>query len=417
MVAELDRGRGLTRRLAKCLVDRRDRSKIELTQLELLRQRIYGIVAGYEDGIDHNTLRADPMLKIAAERAPLSDRDLASQPTLSRFENGVTRRELIALAQAIVDDFVAGHRRKPPREIVLDFDATDDPTHGQQELEFYHGYYGRHCYLPLLVFASCDGGVQEPIAGVLRPGNSGAARGVPGILRRIVRTLAQAFPKASLVFRGDSGMAGPATYEMAEKLGVLYTIGLATNERLRKLAEPLVAQARREFEETGEKVRLFGEVLYQAETWDHPRRVVVKAEVIPSHPYETNVRYVVTNRTDLEAEQLYGFYVQRGDPEKRIGELKNGCRSGRTSCCSFLANQFRLLLHLAAYRLLVLFRMNLPNRELRVAQVETLRWKLLKVAALVTESVRRVLIHLADNYPWKDDWIAAAKVARMGGIA
>ncbi len=417
LVAEFDRRRGLTSRLAACLDDRRAARRVRVSVLEMLRQRVLGIVAGYEDCIDHNSLRRDPILKLAAGRAPLTEADLASQPTLSRFENGVGVRELLALGRAIVEDFVEGRRRRPPRTIVFDFDATDDPTHGQQELEFYHGYYGTHCYLPLLVFAQCDGGAQEPIAAVLRPGNSGAARGVPGILRRIVAQVAEALPETRLVFRGDSGMAGPAVYEMAERLGVRYVIGLATNPRLAQQAESLVARARALFAETGDKVRIFDEFAYQAETWTHPRRVIVKAEVMPSHPHETNVRFVVTDLDEPAPEALYAFYIARGDAECRIKELKLDCFSGRTSCHRFLANQFRLLLHLAAYRLLVLLRSGLANPELRRAQVETLRRRLLKVGALVTESVRRVVLHLASNYPWKDDWIAAAEVVRTGGIA
>lgn len=414
LVAQLDRRLGLTDRLAACLVDQRDPSRIQLSYHDILRQRIYGIVAGYEDGNDHDVLRGDPMLKLATGKAPVSGRDLASQPTISRFENQPTREELIALSYAIVDDFIDLHEPRSPREMVLDFDATDDPTHGQQELEFYHGYYRRHCYLPLFVFASCDGGAQEPLAGILRPGNSGGARGVPAILRRLVEHLRRAFPNTRFMFRGDSGMAGPLTYRTAERLGIDYVIGLATNCRLSELAAELVARAQEQFAATDEKVRIFGEVRYQADSWKRPRRVIIKGEVMPSHPDDPNVRFVVTNIEDGSPEELYEFYVQRGDPEKRIGELKNGCASGRTSCSGFLPNQFRLLMHLAAYRLLVVFRADLADPKLRVAQVETLRRKLLKVAAFITESVRRVVVRLASNYPWKDDWLAAAAVAKGG---
>jgi hypothetical protein len=417
LLAALDRKRGLTQRLAACLADPRDPKRTRVSFLEMLRQRVFGIAAGYEDCNDHDELRFDGLLKLTVGRAPLSGRPLASQPTLSRFENHPTEGELALLARAIVADFVDGRRARPPEEIVLDFDATDDPTHGQQELNFYHGHYECHCYLPLLVFATCDGAPQEPIAAVLRPGNSGAARGVPEVLERLVEQIRDAFPRTRLLFRGDSGMGGPDVYERVESLGVRYVIGLARNSRLERLAAPLVARARAEFAATGAKVRIFDEFLYRAESWTRARRVIVKAEVMPSHPKETNVRFVVTDLEEPTPEALYERYIERGDVECRIKELKLDCVSGRTSCHRFLANQFRLLLHLAAYRLLVLLRTGLTNPDLRRAQVETLRRRLLKVGALVTESVRRVVLHLAEAYPWKDDWIDAAEVVRTGGIA
>lgn len=417
LVAAFDRKRGLTARFAGCLVDPRDPRRTRVSVLEMVQQRVFGIVAGYEDCNDHDTLRSDPLFKLTVGRAPFSEGSLASQPTLSRFENRPAEAELAALARAIVADFVEGRRAHPPEEIVLDLDATDDPTHGQQELEFFHGYYDCHCYLPLLAFATCDGGPQEPIAAVLRPGNSGAARDVPEVLERLVVPIREGLPKTRLLYRGDSGMGGPEVYERLESLDVRYVIGLARNKRLEALAAPLVARARAEFAATGEKVRIFEEFLYKAESWAHARRVIVKAEVMPSHSEETNVRFVVTDLDEPTPEDLYERYIERGDVECRIKELKLDCASGRTSCHRFLANQFRLLLHLVAYRLLVLLRSGLTNPALKRAQVETLRRRLVKVGALVTESVRRVRLHLAENYPWKDDWIDAARVIRTGGIA
>lgn len=412
LLAEADRRFGLTESLASELVDPRDQAKIKLTFAEILRQRIFGIAAGYEDGNDHDTLRADPAIKVVAGRLPVTDEDLASQPTISRFENHVSKRELVRLGYALVDHFIGRHRAEPPGEIVLDFDATDDPTHGQQEFEGFHGYYGHHCYLPMMIFGTCDGGPQEPILAVLRPGKIHAARGLVGLLRRLVDRIADAFPDTRLIFRGDAGMASPVTYELCEGRGVEYMIAIGENSRLTALAQPLVAEARRQFDETKEKVRIFGETLYQAKTWSHPRKVIIKAEVIPGHPADTNVRFVVTNRDDLDPEALYDAYCQRGDVECRIDELKNDCYSGRTSCCKFLANQFRLFMHLAAYLLFVLLRAALPDRELRVAQVQTLRVRLLKVAARVVERARHVVFSLAENYPWIDDWLGAAGAAK-----
>jgi len=412
LLAEADRRFRLTESLAGELVDLRDQTKIKLTYSEMLRQRIFGIAAGYEDGNDHDTLRADPVIKVVAGRLPVTDEDLASQPTISRFENHVSRRELVKLGYALVDHYIDRHRPDPPAEIVLDFDATDDPTHGQQEFEGFHGYYDHHCYLPMMIFGTCDDGPQEPILAVLRPGKIHAAKGLVGLLRRLVDRIAGAYPVTRLTFRGDAGMALPATYELCEGRGVDYMIAIGENPRLKALAQPIAAEARRQFDETKDKVRIFGEVSYQAKTWSHPRKVIIKAEVIPSHPTDTNVRFVVTNRDDLDPEALYDAYCQRGDVECRIDELKNDCYSGRTSCCGFLANQFRLFMHVAAYLLFVLLRMALPNRELRVAQVQTLRVRLLKVAARVVERARHVIFSLAENYPWIDDWLDAAGVAK-----
>jgi hypothetical protein len=411
LLAAVDRRFGLTEKLTRSLIDPRDQNRISLTFGEILRQRIFGIAAGYEDGNDHDTLRADPVLKVVSGRCPRSHEELASQPTISRFENHITRRELVQLGYALVDHFLDRHRAEPPSDLVLDFDATDDPTHGQQQFEGFHGYYGHHCYLPMMIFGTCDEGPQEPILAVLRPGKIHAAKGIVGLLRRLIERIARAFPTTRILFRGDAGMATPRIYELCEERGAEYMIGLGSNPRLQRAAEPLVAEARALFGRTGEKVRIFGEILYRADSWERSRRVIVKAEVMASHPQDTNVRFVVTNREDLGPEALYDAYVQRGDVECRIDELKNDCYSGRTSCCKFLPNQFRLFMHTAAYLLFVLLRPGLKDPALRVAQVETLRVRLIKVAARVVERVRHVTFSIASNYPWIDDWLDAAAVA------
>jgi len=366
------------------------------------------LVAGYEDCNDHTLLRRDPGLKTATKRRALSGSDLASQPTLSRFENSVTRRDLWRLAEAFVEHFLDRHDAPPPREIVLDFDATVDPTHGQQDLSFYHGYYGCHCYLPLLAFASCDGGPKEPLLAVLRPGNSHAGRAVIGLLRRLVARLRARWPEVRIVFRGDSGMALPGIYDFCEGQGVEYVIGIGRNATLAQLIEPIEDQARELHAATGEKVRHFGEFRYQAGSWERPRRVVAKAEIIPGHERDTNRRFVVTNRTDLSAEDEYDYYVERGDAECRIDELKNGCFCDRTSCSSLAANQFRLMLSMAAYLLLMLLRERAEAEDLRRAQAGTLRLRLIKLGARVTETARSVKLSLAGNYPRARDWIGLA---------
>jgi hypothetical protein len=407
LLRELDARLGLTKRLARCLPDRRDQKKVRHHTLELLRQRIYQIACGYEDCNDADTLRADPALKLAVGRAP-AEGDLASQPSLSRWENEAGPRLCWRMSEALVESYLECHRRKPPARIVLDVDATDDETHGHQQLSFFHGYYDEHCYLPLLVFAQAEGeGEQELLAAVLRPGNVHAGHRAMAIVERIAARLRATFPQTRIELRADSGLALPEVYKRGEELRLPYTISLPKNERLKALAEPWMVEARAIHAETGEKVQVFGEFRYAAETWPRERRVIVKAEVMSQGE---NPRFVVTNR-HLAPEALYRFYCQRGDPENRIKELKEDLRADRLSCHRFWANQFRLLLHAAAYVLLQALRAALAGTELACAQVNTLRLRLLKVGARICESVRRVLVHLPSAYPWAHLW---PRLARAG---
>jgi hypothetical protein len=377
---------------------------------DLVRQRVYQIACGYEDCNDADTLAADPVLKVACGRNPEGGRDLASQPTLSRFENSVSRTELYRMSEAFLELFIDGHRQ-PPQEIILDLDATVDPTHGQQELTFFHGYYGTYCYLPMLIFAQADGGPHQLLAAVLRPGNVHAGRGSVKLLKRVVARLRKAWPEVRIVVRGDSGEALPEIYAWCESEGVDYVIGLARNPRLERLGEPFLEAASEEFRETQAKVRHCHDLSYAAEGWSHERRVVVKAEVTDKGD---NPRFVVTSRTDLSAEKLYDFYADRGDVENRIKELKNDLHAGRTSCHRFVANQFRLLLHAAAYLLLTMLRGMLSGTELASAQAGTLRLRLVKVGVRVEQTARRVWLHLASSYPWAELWNLLAMRVRAG---
>ena len=259
LLRDIDGRLRLTKRLAACLIDRRDPAKVRQATLLQVRQRVYQIACGYEDCNDADQLRSDPALKLAVGRAPC-ERDLASQPTLSRLENAVSWRECLAMSKALVDSYIQRHRGAPPTRILLDVDATDDETHGQQQLSFFHGYYEEHCYLPLLVFAQTEGkGEQELLAAVLRPGNVHAGYRAMAIVRRIVARLRAAFPRTRIELRADSGLALPEVYEGCEELRLPYTISLAKNPRLRALAEPWMSEARARHAETGEKVQVFGE--------------------------------------------------------------------------------------------------------------------------------------------------------------
>ena len=408
LLQELDARLGLTRRLAECLADRRDPAKVRHDVRALLRQRIYQIALGYEDCNDADRLRSDPALKLAVGRAP-SEGDLASQPTLSRLENAVTWRDCWRISEALLECYLQRHCKHPPRRIVLDVDATDDETHGHQQLAFFHGYYDEHCYLPLLVFAQAEGeGEQELIGALLRPGNVHGGHQAMALIKALVRRLRQAFPECVIELRADSALARPEVYDGCEKIAIPYTISLPKNERLREIAQPWMRDAQAIHAETGEKVQVFGEFAYAAHTWSRERRVICKAEVMSQGE---NPRFVVTSRCRPQPKALYRFYCQRGDPENRIKELKLDLKADRLSCHRFWANQFRLLLHAAAYVLMQAMRAALAGTELARAQVATLRLYLLKVGARIRESVRRVLVQLPSAYPWFELW---HRLARAG---
>jgi Transposase DDE domain group 1 len=365
----------------------------------LVRQRVFQIACGYEDQDDADVLRTDPLLKLVCGRLPETDPDLASQPTLSRLENAVDRKRCYRLAMALGDVYLREREREGvPTHIVLDLDGTDDPAHGQQEGSAYHGYYRRHMLHPLLVF---DGETHQLITAVLRPGNTHGSTGVKAVLKRVVRALRDRWPEVTVEVRMDSGGAVPAIYDWCEQAGIPYTIGLITNPRLTALAAPLAAEAQRQRAETGaEKVRLLGETLYQAESWDHPRRVIIKAEALPKGP---NTRFVVTTRPD-PPEVLYAWYVARGDGENAIKDLKVACFADRLSDHRFWANQFRLLLHAAAYWLLDTLRRWLGTMHVEPMQLDSLRLRLLKIGGRVYQFRERVRLRLASSHPGQPLW-------------
>jgi hypothetical protein len=396
LLRELDQRYRLAENVAQCLHDPRDSHKIKHDLLTLVRQRLFAIAQGYEDNNDAATLAKDPAFKIMAGKAPESGPDLASQPTLSRFENRVTAKDLRRLSDRLLELYLKTHPG-PRKVIVLDMDATDDPTHGKQQLSFFHGYYEEHMYHPLLVFDGRDG---FPLAAVLRPGNTHASRGALAVLKRLIKKLKQAYPKALILFRADAGFAVPALYSYLEDQSeTRYVIGFITNNRLLAETAPLLAKAQRQYQQTGEKQRLFTAFSYQAESWDQPRRIIAKVEYTC---LGANQRFVVTNLSRNPQFVYDDIYVLRGDAENRIKELKLEIKADRLSCHRFLANQFRLLLHTAAYCLFWLLRHHLQGTELATAQVNTLRLKLLKIGARIRETNRRIWVHLASGYPYRD---------------
>jgi hypothetical protein len=394
LLREIDDRYGLTKKAARCLCDPRDLRRITHDEITLLRQRIFSIALGYEDANDADSLRGDPVLKSISGRLPESSEDLASQPTLCRFENATDSKDLRRLADALMDLYLKTH--PGPRDlIVIDMDSTDDPTHGRQQLSFFHGYYDQHMYHPLLVFDGIDG---FPMAAVLRPGNAHASHRSVSVLKRIIKRLRKAYPRAAIILRADAGFAVPELYQFCERKRIHYTVGLITNDRLKDKAAELLAEAKEKFRETREKQRLFTALTYRADSWNRSRRVVAKAEYTDQGP---NQRFVVTN-IHLPPQRLYDeIYVLRGDAENRIKELKLELKADRLSCHRFLANQFRLLLHTFAYCLFLLLRNHLRGTELASAQVGTLRVKLLKIGTRVRETSRRIWFHLASGCPYK----------------
>jgi Transposase DDE domain group 1 len=368
----------------------------------LVRQRILQIACGYEDQDDADTLRRDPLLKVVCGRRPHEPTaDLASQPTLSRLENAVDRRACYRLARALVAIYLQqreGADGQAPTHVLLDLDSTADPTHGEQEGSRYHGYYQQHMYHPLLVF---DGETNQLITAVLRHGTVHASRGVVAILTRLVAAIRARWPHVSIELRADSGFALPALYAFCEREGIDYTIGLAPNTRLQALATPLVEQAKQEHQQTGEKVRLLAEGRYAADSWPHERRVVYKAEELEKG---SNLRFVVTSRTDLAPLALYNWYVRRGEPELWIKDLKDACFADRLSCHRFWANQFRLLLHAAAYWLLDTLRRLLVQGGVARMQLDTLRLRLIKIGGWVHEQTLSLSLHLASSHPGEPLW-------------
>jgi hypothetical protein len=394
LIRQADNSLQLTERISDCIVDRRDSRYADHSLAELLRQRIYQVVAGYEDCNDATFLRKDPALKAACDRL-LSDDHLASQPTLSRLENSITTEDLYHIGEQFVQLYIRRNKKRKPKRIILDLDGTDDPTYGNQQLTFFHGYYDQYMYHPLVIY---DADTGELVTAALRAGNRHASYGAVSILRRIVPKLKEAFPKTEIIIRADAGFAIPALYEYFEKERLMYVIGLIRNDVLGRMVEGLLDTAHERYLQTEQKQRLFMEGKYQAKSWTTERRVIMKAEWLPQGP---NSRFVVTNLS-MKTQKVYEFYTERGGTcEVRIDEFKNGLKADRLSCHRFKANQFRLFLHMAAYWLVLRLREALANTELSSMQIQQLRIRILKIGGQVMQTARRMWFRLASGCPYQ----------------
>jgi hypothetical protein len=441
-IAQFDRRWNYTARMAACLEPEAGEAPADAAHApraarrrqarhqrrEMLRQRLFGILAGYEDCNDHDTLRGDPILKLVADRLP-ADESLASQPTLSRFENAVKP----AVLQRLIDFNIAAgierlkqkHGGQLPALLTLDLDATDDATHGRQQLTLFHAYYKQFQYYPLVI---SEPTTKHVFLVQLRHGTAHASFGADDNLMRIVDALRKERPDIQIHVRADAGFGLPVMYEVCEKNGLFYTFGFTTNPRLKRLTETLMQQAVEQHEKTHEKARLFDCFQYQCDSWSHSRAVIAKAEC---HEGGTNLRFVVSNlpsacplkwgqeprlpdplATGSQGEAVYDDYIQRGESEHRMDELKNGLSMDRLSCHRFMANFFRLLLHAAAFNLLNAVRDDAEVPEvLRVGQPCTWRMHVIKVAAVVVQTARRVVVSLAAQWPWWPLYRAASQRA------
>jgi len=400
---------GLIPRLAGAIHDKRHASYIDHPLADLLRQRIFQTASGYADGNDANTLRRDPMFKLAVGRAPLSEgNDLASGPTLSRLENSVSRKDIYRLAKRFVEAFIASYAQAPA-VIVLDMDHSEDATHGQQELAFYNHHYGSHCYLPLFIFEGLSG---KLITAVLRPGKRPTGKENAAIIKRVLGLLRQAWPETHIILRGDGHFSNPELMALCETDPHLdFLFGLAGNKVLSPKAKPLLERARalhqthctnaqRMGNPAPEATRLYDDVVYQAGSWPKAYRVVVKAEIMA---LGDNPRYVVTSLADPTPESLYrDLYCARGQDENFIKAVKNDLSSDRTSDHAFLANHLRLFYSCAGYVLIHSLRENtLVRTELAKAQPVSIILKLFKLAVRVIQYKDRIKLSLPSACPMK----------------
>jgi hypothetical protein len=414
---------GLSKAMAESLVDKRQPGKVVHTIQDLVRQRLFAIACGYPDCNDAARLASDPIQKMLNGRDPIKGADLASQPTLSRFENAPRRADLYRMGETLMEKVVERHRqrlgRRKVKRIAIDLDPTDDPTHGAQQLTLFNGHYDSWCYLPIAGYVRFnDEADQYLFTCVLRAGNAPASQGAIGIIRRVLEYLRAAFPRARVLVRLDGGFGGPELLNYLEDTAhVDYVIGLGKNKVLKRRAKRLMGKARKLSRQRGETANVWGETRYAAKSWkDRKRRVIIKAEVVRQDGKEPkdNERFVVTNLKGSPRHIYKKIYCYRGDIENRIKELHHGLEIDRTSCSDFLANQLRVLLTAAAFVLFQELRLCAGKTELARAQVSTLRDHLLKLGAWIERSVRRIVIHLPDSFPHIDDW---QRIARSLGAS
>jgi hypothetical protein len=417
-----DRSYRLIASLAGCLEDNRQAGKVDHSLQQLLGQRVFSIACGYPDGNDSARLGADPVHKMLLGRDPVSGLDLASQPTLSRFENAVGAKELYRMGESLALRVMERHRKRlrgQARLVTIDLDPTDALTHGAQQLTFFNGHYDNWCYLPVLGFVSFNDEAEQYLcAAVLRPGNATAHVGAVGILRRLLLMIRSFFPTVRIRIRLDGGFAHPDLLDFLDAEPKLeYVVAMACNAVLERKAEQAMQFARSIAAVTGGTAHVYHDADYAAGSWPRERRIIIKAEVVWGQGKEPkdNPRFVITNMKQSPQWLYEKVYCQRGDIENRIKEL-HALHIGRTSCSRFWANQFRVLLTAAAYVLMQELRLRAAGTNCARAQVWTLRERLLKLGARVAVSARRMVLHLPASFPFLADFrkVAMALGASTG---
>lgn len=389
LLRQVDKIINLTGRIAATANDPRNKKKITHSIKDMLRQRIYTLALGYEDLNDHDALRKDTAIQTAVGK----DEDLASSPTLCRFENFADRQMCWDMSKTLVEIFIESFK-KPPKEIILDFDATDDPVHGNQVGKFYHGYYKAYCFLPLYVFCG-----KHLLAAYLKPSSIDAAHGAWSILKLLTTRFREVWPKVKIIFRADSGFCRHLMMDWCDKNNIEYIIGIAKNSRLEFMAKDLMEKAVSQFESTGEKQRVFGDIIYAADSWKYERRIVAKAEYSAKGK---NPRFIVTSLAG-DGQSLYEkHYCARGEAENRIKAQQLDLFADRTSCTNWIPNQVRLLLSGLAYTLIeAIRRLALKDTSLSSACCGTIRLKLFKIGAVLLKNTRRIQMFLSSAYPYQ----------------
>jgi hypothetical protein len=408
VLANIERRLGIAERLARCLTDPRSPERVHHTLVEMIRFRVLLIAAGYPDANDCDALRSDPAFKMAVGHLPESGRALCSQPTMCRLENLPTvtalKRMMAAMVELFCDSF-----SEVPRRIVLDIDDTEDRVHGRQELALFHAHYDEYCFLPIHVYEAITG---KPVAVILRPGKTPDGAEVALVLRHVIRAIRRRWPRVDILVRGDSHYGRPEAMSWCERERVGYVFGLAGNKVLLKRAAGLAEEvAMRRVEGEAAKVRRYGEFAYAAQTWHTERRVIARVEASDKG---ADSRFVVTNLAGTPRWLYEAVYCARGQAENLVKAHKLHLASDRTSCSKATANQFRLVLHTAAYWLLHTLRGLAPKRSFwRAAQLDTLRFALVKVVGRVTELASRIELALPSDYPYRDSLtFLATRVAR-----
>ena len=385
------------KRITDVLKDRRHPGYVKHPINQLLTQRVFQVASGYEDANDSDTLKDDPILKIVCDRLT---GPLASQPTMSRFENSMSKTDLYRIARSFVEVFIDSYKR-PPKGIILDLDDTEDKTHGDQQLSFFNAYHNSYCFMPLHIYEGKSG---KLITTILRTGKRPSGKEIAMLLRHIVKRIRKAWPKVGIIVRGDSHYGCPEVFDYCEENELNYVFGLTVRGNILKKAQSLSDQAKELFGLKNKPVKLFGEFRYQANSWTKTERIIYKAEY---NEKGSNVRAIVTNLVNSNRRMIYDtIYCGRGAMELMIKGHKNHLRSDKTSCSSFLANQFRLFIHSMAYVLLHAFReICLRNTQFEKAQFDTIRLKILKLGTRVIHLSTKIKIHLPSSCPYQKDLV------------